>query len=203
MILAPDEIERAGRYHQEKDQLRFIISRGMLRLLLGKYLNQKPINIHLEIGANKKPFVQNRRGDDLHYNVSHSGDLILIAVSNSEVGIDIEKINDSFSYKEILPHNFSDEEILFIKKPEDFYLLWTRKEALLKATAKGIDDDLPLIPSLDGTHHVNSEIIGSEKNWNVNSFHIGDGYIGSVTKSCDKNAINFYDTQSLMQSDSL
>ena len=114
----------------------------MLRKLLAGYSNLAPDEIKFAEGLNKKPFAENANLSDLHFNISHSADIILIAISNSEIGVDVEKVDNSFSYEEILPHNFSDEEIDFIKNPEDFYLLWTRKESLLKATAKGLDDDL-------------------------------------------------------------
>jgi len=189
-ILSQDEQARASRYHQEKDRQRFMLSRIALRFLLAKYTNSEPEKIKSGIGLNKKPFIQNNSTPDLHYNLSHAGDWILIAISNSDVGIDIEKMDEKFSYSEILRHNFSHAEIDFItdgKKPvESFYLLWTRKEALLKATSKGIDNDLPFVPCLDGEHIVDQKIIGSDENFCVSSFKIGDVYVGSIAspKKC-------------------
>ncbi len=192
-ILSDDEQAKALRFHQQKDQQRFLISRIVLCKLIASYSNLVPDEIKFAEGLNKKPFAENVNLSDLHFNISHSGDIILIAISNSEIGVDVEKVDNNFSYEEILPRNFSDEEIRFIKKPEDFYLLWTRKEALLKATAKGLDDDLPLVPSLDGTHHINHGELGLNKSWNVNSFHVEKNYVGSVAYNPDKNVLKFYD----------
>src|SRR5882757_105938 len=58
-LLTPDEVERANRFYQQKDRNRFIISRGILRHILGKYLNQEPSAIEFGIGENKKPHIKN------------------------------------------------------------------------------------------------------------------------------------------------
>ena len=191
--LSIDENARALRFHQQKDTQRFLISRIVLRNLLAGYSKQSPDKIQFAEGLNKKPFAENVNLADLHFNISHSGDLILIAIANSEIGVDVEKNDDNFSYKEILPQNFSDEEIRFIKKPEDFYLLWTRKEALLKATAKGLDDDLPRVPSLDGIYNIKRGELGLNKNWIIKSFQVEKDYVGSIAYSSDKHALNFFD----------
>jgi len=80
-----------------------------------------------------------------------------LAVGDSDIGIDVEKIDPDFSYEDILATGFSVSEINLIKKSASprsyFYLHWTRKEALTKATAKGLDDNLIAVPCLDGLHH--------------------------------------------------
>lgn len=204
-ILSSNEKERAARYYQEKDKQRFMVSRIALRFLLAKYSNIKPEKIELEIGLNKKPFLHNAGGIDLCYNISHSGDMILIGLSDSDTGIDIEKVDDFFSYSGILPQNFSKEEIEFInngkQKAENFYLLWTRKEALLKATSKGIDNDLRFVPCLDGKQKADQEIIGSDKDFCVSSFKVSENYTGSIAfkKGCEK--IRFRDINEFLFSD--
>lgn len=127
-VLSADELERAMRYHHEKDRHRFLISRILLRFLISKYSNNLPEEIQFREGLNKKPFVESFNNEKLNYNVSHSGDKILIAISKSETGVDIEKLDDNFYYKEILTSGFSIEETRFIeneaKPAEIFYLLW-------------------------------------------------------------------------------
>jgi len=196
-ILSSDEHARASRYHQEKDRQRFIVSRVVLRFLLARYSDNNPEKIEFETGLNKKPFLKNSSADRLCFNVSHSGDMILIALSDSDIGTDAEMIDEIFSYAEILEQNFSNEEIAFItegnQQSENFYLLWTRKEALLKATSKGIDSKLPFIPSLDGMHNANQEVIGSDKDFCVSSFKITDNYIGSVAYASGNKKLRFRD----------
>ncbi len=179
-LLSPDEVVRARSYLQEKDRNRFILSRGMLRSILAKYINQSAESILFSTGENNKPFVQSST-TPIHYNVSHAGDWALIAVSASPAGADIEYINQDLDYSEVLPICFSKEEISFIQSRKQFYLLWTRKESLVKATGKGIDDDLPYVPCMNGVHEALPQKIGSDRDWEVVSFEIGDEYIGSVT----------------------
>jgi 4'-phosphopantetheinyl transferase len=135
-LLKPDEIARANRYLQEKDRTRFIVSRAALRQILGKYTNQSAADIKFSIGTNKKPYIS---GTNIKYNVSHSADWVLIAIANTNVGVDTEKINPLFDFISILEDNFSKAEIDFIgQSPQNFFLLWTRKEALTKATGQGL-----------------------------------------------------------------
>lgn len=181
-LLLPDEVKRAGRYYQEKDKQRFIVSRAALRIILGRYLDQQPEEILFEIGPNKKPFVKTT-GAAINYNVTHSDEWVTIAVSKTKVGIDTEKIDRSFAYKEILADNFSEEEIRFINQnnPEEkFLLLWTRKEAITKLTSQGLDERLKDIPCLDGNHLTNSNIINSSKAIKLVSFRLDSGNLATL-----------------------
>jgi 4'-phosphopantetheinyl transferase len=193
-----EETAIALRYRSEEDKQRYIFGRGALRFLLGKYLNIFPNTIQFTLGADKKPLLNKNSGEDLHFNISHSGDFVLIAISNSEVGVDIEKINPDFSYKEILKSNFSKEEIDFIQHSvhpiESFYLLWTRKESLVKATSKGLSENLNLISVLDGLFNDVDEILGSHNSWDINSFKIEEKYFGSIACDMHIKTINFLNT---------
>ncbi|HLK29783.1 MAG TPA: 4'-phosphopantetheinyl transferase superfamily protein [Puia sp.] len=201
-ILSSDEHERASKYHQQKDTDRFLVSRIALRILLSRYLKIPPQEIGFVKDENKKPYIENKGKENLHYNVSHSGDCILIAISNSEVGADIEKIDEDFPYQEIMIQNFSAIEMQFInstkKSAENFYALWTRKESLLKATSKGIDESLPDVPSLEGMHKIKKEIIGSENDWMVNTFNIEKDYIGSIGCRYNNPNIRFYNANKFL-----
>ncbi len=177
-ILLPDEVARANRYLQVKDRIRFMVSRIALRQIIGKYTGQPPEAVAFAIGENKKPFIN---GADLKYNISHSGDWVLIAVSNTAVGVDTEKIDPSFNYKTILEDNFSKKEIDYIgQSAKNFFLLWTRKEALTKATGQGLDENLKYIPCLDGIQYADGLSLLTDKNWLVNSFRVDEENWGTV-----------------------
>jgi 4'-phosphopantetheinyl transferase len=195
-LLLPDEVKRAERYYQEKDRQRFIISRAALRIILGRYLGQQPEDLRFEIGPNKKPFVKTT-GTSVNYNVSHSDEWVTIAVSKTKVGIDTEKIDRSFAYKEILADNFSEEEIRFINQnnPEEkFILLWTRKEAITKLTSQGLDERLKDIPSIDGNHLTNNIIINSSKAIKLVSFRLDNGNLATLAYESETSiAIQFRD----------
>jgi len=192
-LMSADETMRANRYLQVRDKNRFIISRAALRLLLARYLNRQPAELIFEAGANKKPFIKN---EVLQYNVSHSGDWIVIAIANTPVGVDIEWINPAFDYHDITGEYFGAEEAAYIaadKAHSRFFLLWTRKEALIKATAKGLDDDLKLIPALDGEHDMDTDILKSNVNWQSCSFELAPGYLATVTTTGADSRLRFFE----------
>jgi len=194
-ILTGDEIGRANRFYLQKDRNRFITSRAALRTILGKYLNLAPEAVEFESGLNKKPFIKNGNQNNLQYNLSHSGDAILLAVTDSPIGADVEFINNDFGYSEVLTDNFSSAEVNYITETDSihrFFKLWTRKEAVTKATAQGLDCDLRLLPGLEGTSVVAGGIIASNEDWVINSFNLNMQYIASVASNPLIDQISFF-----------
>lgn len=185
-LLTADETKRADRFFRQTDRDRFIISRIALKLILAKYIGQSATSIEFGIGKNKKPYVKNQGNLNLHYNLSHSEDAILLAISNFPIGADVEHLNSSFSFKDVLDDNFGADEISYINEKDSsgrFFRIWTRKEAITKATAQGLDVDLRLIPGIDGVHLVESGIIASDDNWVISSFNFDDKYAASIAAS--------------------
>jgi len=192
-LLKPDEMIRARGYVHKKDVSRFVISRGGLRWLLGKYTNQSACDVKFVISKNKKPAIYQQ---NIKYNVSHSGDWILIAVSTNEIGIDTEEIDPLFRYHGILADNFNKNEIDYIAHEDSvnsFFLLWTRKEALIKGTGQGLDDKLKYIPSLNGDHLTNQNVLTSSNNWLVNSFNVDEQNMASVATETTGSLIKYWD----------
>lgn len=176
------ENEKANRFYQETDKNRFIISRAILKLILAAYSKLEAKNIQLDYDINKKPYVASDTW--LHFNISHSEDYAVIAISRKEVGIDIEYIVKDFDFDTILFEVFGDDEILAIQnavnKRKAFYTSWTRKEAFVKALGKGIDGDFKHIPSLDGEYSIDSSLLKNTQNWQVYSFDIAAHYLAAV-----------------------
>ena len=181
-ILTADELARARRYHRSNDRQRFCTARYLVKMLLSQYTKQHPAAIRIVAGANGKPELEAETG--WFFNVSHSGKAILIAIGKRKVGVDIEEQRPDFMFRDLLPGSFSLAEQQFVNASADsqsaFYQLWTRKEALLKATASGLVNDLSRIPALDGTHTVDGELIGAAGHWIINSFNAFDGYAAAV-----------------------
>jgi len=192
-VLSKDELLKASRFLHSKDRASFVSRRTALRILLSRYSGISPSEIEFIAGKNKKPELRSEL-NKIRFNVSHSAELILIAISDTEIGVDIERIETSFNYSDILKHSFSELEINQIEQSADprelFFRLWTRKEALTKASSRGLDDELRNIPSLDGWHSVNEELIGLNGNWQLKSFSIDQEYMGSITCQAEKK-LNF------------
>lgn len=168
-ILDNDEIKRANKYYFKKDSTQFITSRAFLKLIIAKYAGIKPKQVNILYDSYKKPYLE--ENSNLFFNVSHSDNCALIAVNNKKIGVDVEYIKTNFDFEDILNYSFNKEEIQFVMESTDslasFYELWTRKEALLKAIGKGLDETLIKLSVLDGNNSAN-EIIKS--NFNVFSF---------------------------------
>ena len=181
-FLNSKELNRAERFHKELDKSRFIIYRSILKFVLAAHTKLDVNDIYLDYHFNKKPYLASHPW--LCFNISHSQDYAVIAVSLNQVGIDIEYMPQNFNFTNLIPDIFIDEEILIIQNADNkkhaFYTSWTRKEAFVKALGKGIDEDFKYIPCIDGQHNIDSDMLKNTKNWQICSFDLADNYLGAV-----------------------
>lgn len=191
-LLNQQEREQALRYYQLKDQQRYVIQHGIIRLMLAQFTGQQPNTLEFNYNATKKPYLP---ANACYFNLSHSGDEFLLSIGMQEMGIDLEYINPEFAYADIASHYFSREEEAFINNSsnpaEAFFLLWTRKEALLKACGTGIDEDLPAMPALNGKQQLPANY--PSINWQTQSFYIKTSFIGSITYTKPEIELKFID----------
>lgn len=150
--LSPDEKARAERFKFEKHRHRFIAGRGMLRTILGRYLLADPATLRFDYLTNGKPALASYASRGIHFNLSHSEDLALVAVTRiGIVGVDVESVRAIEDADGLVARFFSPREnetfqkVPSGEKPAAFFNLWTRKEALLKATGEGITRSLSLV----------------------------------------------------------
>jgi len=143
--LSPDERGRANRFHFDVDRKRSVLGRGLLRLLLGHILRRPAGHLQFECNEFGKPRLIAGQGPPLHFNLSHSGDLVLVAITiGREVGIDVEKIRLDFAVEEVAAQTFSAKECKLLAsltteaRYRAFFSCWTRKEAYLKARGTGL-----------------------------------------------------------------
>lgn len=144
--LAVEEKNRANRFYFEQDKNRFVVARGVLRTILGRYLNVEPAKVAFSYGEYGKPEVAPAFASDyLCFNVSHSDGIALYAVSwRYRLGIDVERIRPVDDAAQIAARFFSPwENAAFAavpdpQKPQAFFNCWTRKEAYIKAIGEGL-----------------------------------------------------------------
>lgn len=141
-LLSPDEQERAHCFHFEHDRRRFTVTRGVLRTLLGKHLGIASKSVKFTQTEKGKPLVI---GASIHFNVSHSHERALIAISNTKpVGVDIEYLAREANYVALAERYFTPNEYATIQSlpkaqhKHAFLICWTCKEAVAKASGEGL-----------------------------------------------------------------
>ena len=126
--ISPERREKVKRYKQYNDKKRCIAA----GLLIEKLLPQTLITYN-EYG---KPITKNGPC----FNISHSGEYVLIAISDCDVGCDIQHIKHMKANK-IPKLIFAEKELDFIRnsmdKTDAFYKMWTKKESVLKCIGEG------------------------------------------------------------------
>jgi 4'-phosphopantetheinyl transferase len=147
-LLPPDEIERADRFYFEKDRRHFAVAHGALRQILARYTGADPREIEFSFGSKGKPDLKSPV-DTIKFNLSHSGNLALLAVTREAIlGVDVEFIKTDFGGQEIAERFFSRHEVSTLlalpmeERAHAFFSCWTRKEAYIKAVGEGLS--LPL-----------------------------------------------------------
>ena len=143
------EHEHARTFRHTPSRSRFVVGRAALRWLLASQLNLKPKDVRLDRNAHGKPGLHSQHASSLQFNVSHSGDWVLIALSRSaEVGADIETIRPMPQALALAERYFTAAEIATLRTcPEleretAFFGLWTQKEAQVKALGTGLANSL-------------------------------------------------------------
>ena len=138
----------------------------------------------------------------IKFNMSFSGDLMLVGLSRqNDIGIDLEKVHEIHDFKNIAIENFSLQELKYLNgtldKISTFFKIWTRKEAFIKATGKGMYHPLKSfcvnINSSGGNEHLvifNHPI--ESKLWRTAELNISDGYIASLAIKSDKFQISYF-----------
>ncbi|KTD35915.1 phosphopantetheinyl transferase [Legionella nautarum] len=141
-LLNEAELVRANRYHFERHRRRFTIARATLRLILGRYLQRDPSQLSFQYSSHGKPGIEGSHG--LEFNLSHSGELALLAVGcRFPLGVDLEFFS-ARPYDGIAKNLFSPQELeFFLKlpkhlKPQVFFQIWAQKEAFIKASGLGL-----------------------------------------------------------------
>jgi 4'-phosphopantetheinyl transferase len=171
ILLSSDELRRAERLLDPQKAQAFIVGRGRLRQILGAYLQGDPATLEFGYGNDGKPALRKPLVNSLHFNLSHSGDWAVLALSgDGEIGVDIEMIDPTLDYARLAARFFTSEENSALaavsegRRRREFCRLWTRKEALLKGQGRGFTSTAGV----------------EEGMWQRRSFWLGLGYVAAI-----------------------
>lgn len=191
--LSSDELKRAERFRFQRDRDHFIAARGLLRVILGRYLGREPDELTFTYSPNGKPALTSASGgDSLCFNLSRREGLALYAVARErQVGVDLELIREDFACEQIAERFFSPREIAALQatsthmRQEAFFTLWTCKEAYVKATGTGLSaplDQFDVLPNATKPE----VLLRIEKDpreaarWSLRSIPTGAGYSATL-----------------------
>jgi len=141
-LLSAEEDACSKRYKFNRDRQRFIARRGILRLLLGRYTSEDPVNINYQVNSYGKLSLPSH---PLAFNLSFSHDRIALAFTlEKDIGVDIEQVHPLPDLFHLGESWFSSDERadLSILDPalqvKAFFHIWTQKEAFIKAHGEGL-----------------------------------------------------------------
>jgi 4'-phosphopantetheinyl transferase len=195
-VLSTDERHRADRYRLSGRRHRFVSARGVLRAILGSYLGVPAAAVRLGLRPSGRPFLRTRDDDPIDFNLAHSGNVALVAVTRGRsVGVDIERFRRGLPYERIADRFFADREVAALReipkevRPAAFFACWTRKEAYLKARDRELAMGLPAalsrfsIVSLPGESISILSVPGRPKEttrWSLVDVNVGAGFAGAL-----------------------
>lgn len=200
-LLDDDERARAARFHFDHHRRHFVVGRGFLRTLLGRYLDARPEEVCFSYGAYGKPLLDGaHRESRLRFNASHSGDWAIYGfVLEHEIGVDVEYVKPDFASEGIAERFFSTREVEALngvaeeEKPAAFFRCWTRKEAYIKAIGSGLSHpldtfDVTLAPGEPAA-------LLNVKGWSLFDLDVAPGYAAALAVAGTGHKLHRFDSE--------
>jgi 4'-phosphopantetheinyl transferase len=188
-ILTLQERARADRFRQADDRRRYTVGRGVLRRLLGRRLQRAPGSLAFGASPHGKPTLA--EAGEIAFNVSHSGDYVLVAVGRAAIGVDVEQVRPGLDLMGVGARVFTPAELASIAsapeahKTPRFFRHWTFKEAVVKAVGFGLSVDLKqfeIALTNEGPELISHGAIelGSVSDWRLEAVAVEDGYSAAL-----------------------
>ena len=161
-LLCDEELARAARIVPARKRVLWAGSRGVLRVLLGRYLDRDPLDLRFALGPHGKPALSSEgptrpATGDLSFNLSHSGGLALVAVTAGRaVGIDVEiaahrRVDELAVAARVLGYEQARRLSVFDSqaRARAFLHAWVAHEAVVKCLGLGLATPLEGSPPAD------------------------------------------------------
>jgi 4'-phosphopantetheinyl transferase len=192
-MISEDERSKARRYRFDDNREEYILGRGLLRQLIGGYLEQDPASVQFVYNPYGKPSLIGQGGPNrLTFNISHAHGLVLCAFSRGrELGVDLERIRPEAAQDGVAERFFSLAEVKSLRalpvhaQAIGFFNCWTRKEAYIKARGEGLtiplnQFDVSLVPGQPAAL-LSSRIEPADTHrWSLQALNMGVQYVAAL-----------------------
>ena len=187
------EQSHAKRYRLPASRNEFIVARGFIRFVLGRYLSIPPGSVRIRAGQHGKPeLAGDFHRDRLTFNLAHSAGVILVAITvGHQIGIDIEFLDSKVQFSEIARTIFSQTEQSWLSQlPDDqrqlnYFRCWTRKEAFVKALGEGLSDRIRQVEIVPAAVGLLARVAGipAGDRWMIKDLDAGDRFAAALAVS--------------------
>ncbi|HVQ65301.1 MAG TPA: 4'-phosphopantetheinyl transferase superfamily protein [Terriglobia bacterium] len=195
-VLSATERQVAARFHFDADRERSIVARGGLRRILSAYCGVSPQALTFRTDTYGKPSLSGIPSAP-QFNVSHSGDCVLIGVSLGPCGVDVERSHTRLSEHSIAERFFCPREVKWLRRNQNGFLrLWTMKESVIKAVGRGLSIPLSDVDVTDiaegNASTITLETPGLEKQtlW-LKELNAAKDYAAAISMVGSEGAVNF------------
>jgi 4'-phosphopantetheinyl transferase len=181
----------------------FMVARGFIRFVLGRYLGILPGSLRFREGQHGKPELAGQAyGDRLTFNLSHSRGVILAAITvGHEVGIDIEFLDANVCFSKIARTVFSPPEERWLSQLPDeerqlnYFRCWTRKEAFVKGLGEGLSDRIRQVEIVPAAGAFLARIAGipAGDHWMVKDLDVGDSFVAALAVASRNSRFRLWD----------
>jgi len=140
-LLSAPELVRARQYRLAADSDRSLLGAVLLRMAAARHLGIRPDEVAVDRTCGRCGVQHGRPqlpGNSLQASVSHSGEIVAVAITSAgPVGVDVEAVR-SIDFAAMTDRVCTPGERNHVHAAADFFIFWTRKEAVLKATGEGL-----------------------------------------------------------------
>jgi 4'-phosphopantetheinyl transferase len=185
-LLSADEHERVHRFRMERDRELFRLSRALMRTVLASYIDCPTNEVRFGVNDFGKPILQ---ASGIHFNLTHSRGAVVLAVSNREVGVDVEEHQRQVEYLALAERFFAAPEWRYLQTlpadelPAAFFAIWTLKEAFVKGIGRGLSFPLDAFCfDLEGNRLLRFRPLADfvSPDWHFHQFELSDHHCGAV-----------------------
>lgn len=198
-FLSENEKVRGGKFSYDIDSFVYSVRHNLLRIILGRYLKYPPAEIKFKNTPYQKPYIVYPI-TSMQFNISISSNRFVAAFCQQHsIGVDIELIRKIGNISQLTEDYFTPNEASWINTyPESmletvFFSIWSKKEAIVKATGQGLNIQLNTFDILS-----KSPITLSGDNWYLNPIPIFDDCVSAIAFNSPTSRLSYYNCLDLI-----